>query len=326
MIYFYYGTDAFRIKEELDAEIFRIASSSGASDGMLFRIRPDDEDPERVFEYLGAQGLFVQKKIVSVENIGAFRKPFSEALLEYIEAKHLAAVPDVSLYITHIVSEKSKGTAKDIFITSLSQKPAHAKAYQVLMGTELAGWVKERALARGVVLDRDIAAQLTLAHGNDVASIAQEIEKLALYLNAAPQAPIKADVRMMADIGWERIAQDGFKLIDAMGRKDHAEMLRILLRLFTSGEDPVKLLGLLSYALRAMLAVKDAQARPVRPESVPAALGLQPWQVQQYRAASSRYSLGELKRCYERLLMVDYKMKTGEGNPRMLLERFLLSV
>ncbi|MDO8558492.1 MAG: DNA polymerase III subunit delta [bacterium] len=325
MIFFYYGTDAFRIKEALGEGLRVDKEALGVPpDTLVFRILPDDEEPGRIFEYLETQSLFDPGRIASVERIGSFPKAFAQDFLEHIEQHRIAGAHNVRVHITHVIPENTKERRKDIFIDRFCKKPAHAKEYNTITGQELFGWVREKALSRGIILGQNAAHTLTLAHGNDLAVVSQEIEKLALYLNANSRAPKEAGPEELAKVGWERITQDGFRLIDAMGRKDHPEMLCILLKVFAIGEDPIKILGLLSYALRAMLAVKEAESRPISPADLPAVIGLQSWQIRQYRNTSAHFSIDDLKKIYERLLTADYKIKTGEGNPRLILEQFLL--
>ncbi|MFM7028928.1 MAG: DNA polymerase III subunit delta [Chakrabartia sp.] len=74
------------------------------------------------------------------------------------------------------------------------------------------------ALAReaGLRLSRDVGRAIAAACGNDRAVMAQEVEKLALYLDAAPDRPAEADLDALAAIGAASNEGELGKLVDAV--------------------------------------------------------------------------------------------------------------
>lgn len=329
MIYFYYGTDAYRVAEALRESIENARKVFGAGAATApFRIQPDDEEPERIFSYLAAASLFEPYKIAAVEKVGGFSKIFRDELLAHVKKAAVADDKNVLLFVTHVVVEEKKKAVgrEDAVAGAFAKAASKAERFDALAGSALFKWVERMCAARGIEMTRGATEALIALHGAESAALAGEIEKLALYLDASPASPKKAGERELRQLGKERIEEDAFKIIDALGARKAADAMRILLRIFARGEDPLKFLGLLTYAVRAMVAVKDAGSRPLRPEDIPATTGLADWQTRQYRRATEKFSLDELKKLYERLLTVDYKTKTGEGNPRTLLERFVLSV
>ncbi|AKH43167.1 DNA polymerase-3 subunit delta [Altererythrobacter atlanticus] len=69
--------------------------------------------------------------------------------------------------------------------------------------------VRRMAGAAGLTLGGDIAEQIARASGLDVRLAQSEVTKLALYLDASPQAPRKADAEALAAIG-AKTEEDGF--------------------------------------------------------------------------------------------------------------------
>lgn len=82
------------------------------------------------------------------------------------------------------------------------------------------------ALAReaGLRLSRDVSRSLVTACNNDRAVLAQEIEKLALYLDAAPDRPTEATPEHYAAISAENIEGELSKVVDGVlgGHPDRA--------------------------------------------------------------------------------------------------------
>lgn len=100
------------------------------------------------------------------------------------------------------------------------------------------------ALAResGLRLTRDVSRSLVTACNNDRAVLAQEIEKLALYLDAAPDRPKDATEADFAAISAENIEGEFSKVVDGVmgGHPDRAATE--LARLSQSGSSAIPIL------------------------------------------------------------------------------------
>lgn len=98
------------------------------------------------------------------------------------------------------------------------------------------------------------AKEMMLARtGDELWAFYQEIEKLVLYVGAAPM--IKAadveEVFIDQAEGWV------FDLTDALGRRDILKALRDLGRLLTNGEYPLRLLGAIASEVRRLLQSRE---------------------------------------------------------------------
>jgi DNA polymerase-3 subunit delta len=90
-----------------------------------------------------------------------------------------------------------------------------AMFYPPDLGT-VTGAVREMAGAAGVKLGGDLAERIARSAGLDVRLARSEVDKLALYLDASPQAPRNADAEALDAIG-ARTEEDGFApLINAV--------------------------------------------------------------------------------------------------------------
>lgn len=324
MIYFFYGDDTEGLEASVQQILRGILRQTGLKASDVLTLRPDDENPDRLFAHLDTIDLFSPYKIIQVRNIFLFPKPFRDMLLEYAKRRPIAREASVHLLITY-KKDANTDTAKDALFSFLCKKPAEVKTCEVPVGRARESWLAHTAERFGLKLDNRFAGIIIASSQDSPDVLVGEVQKLALYLGASPRRPKTVAAPDIEKVCGKHLHQNIFKLIDALGEKNSKETLRMLFTAALTGEDPIKLTGLFTYAFRSMLAVKDIEGRPLRPQDASAITGLQPWQLQQYRRASSRFSLKELKRLYEQLLAVDYKTKTGQGNPRMLLERFVLS-
>ena len=93
------------------------------------------------------------------------------------------------------------------------------------------------AMARelGVRLDMDAARQLAQAAANDRALMAREVEKLALYLDAAPDRPATADIAALDAIGAGEGEAELSRLVDAVLGGSPGEAAREIAQLSEQG-------------------------------------------------------------------------------------------
>ncbi len=110
-----------------------------------------------------------------------------------------------------------------------------------------AGWAKAR---HGKTLTPDAAALLVDLVGPTMGLLDQEIDKLAVAVAGNTIGPADVD----ALVGRSRAA-DVFRVLDAVGEGRPAAALNVLGELFAEGEDPLAVLGPLTYQLRKLAAV-----------------------------------------------------------------------
>lgn len=326
MIIFIHGDDEFSVKRELATLLEKTKEDLEiSSEQAALTVRPTDEAPERLFAHLETLNMFQRGTAAVLEDVLRFRKPFREELLEYLKRRDVARDPAIALFVTHATGGERAQEA-DSLLAFLRKKPVRAVALTGQRSGKREKVLMEEARALGLTLEPDAKTALLRLHGENLREIVQELRKLALYLASSASQSRRVRQSDVTTVGWEHTEEDAWRLVQAMGRKDHAAMLKVLLRAFQSGQDELKLLGLVTYVMRAMLVVKDAASRRIHPHDIPRLAKLAPFQVRQYLAASDTFSLEELKKTYERLLATDFKIKTGEGKARTLLERFLLAV
>lgn len=123
-------------------------------------------------------------------------------------------------------------------------------------GQELDRIAANLAREAGVQLDPEGARALAAVAGGDRALLAQEIEKLALFLDAAPDRPREASSDSIAAIGAGEAEADIGRLVDAVlgGAPHHAR--REIGRLAAEGRDGIALLRVLIPRLHQLAALR----------------------------------------------------------------------
>jgi len=117
-----------------------------------------------------------------------------------------------------------------------------------------------------------------------------------------------------------------FDLADAVGRKDREKALLILSRLIQEGEQPVGLLGSISWNFRRLTHAKSLEQTGLGPDEI--MRKLRPpvifHQAPQFKEQMKRFSLDELRAVFAVLLQADQALKSSGLGGRLILERTIL--
>src|SRR5439155_18263428 len=125
----------------------------------------------------------------------------------------------------------------------------------------------------GLKVSAPVASRLADNCGNDQAIVAQELQKLALYVDASPHSPKELDHEALDAVGVETAESDFLRLADLALSGDFHELADELSRLPAGGAEAIPVVRSLQ---RRLLTLAPARARIERgesPEAVMTSLG-----------------------------------------------------
>jgi DNA polymerase-3 subunit delta len=165
---------------------------------------------------------------------------------------------------------------------------------------------------------------LVEALGADIARIAVEIEKLALYVGART-----AGVDDIAALVPDARATTIFALVNALGRRDRARALETLDTLTKEGEYLPLALAFLSTQFRMALAAREAGLK-----SAPAIqghftrLGMAMWgsRAEQVYLTATKFSKAQLERALGLIYEADRGLRDARPDDRIVMEQFILKL
>ena len=159
--------------------------------------------------------------------------------------------------------------------------------------------------------------------GADVARVAVEIEKLALY--AGKDRPITVDD--IASLVPDARATTIFALVGALGRRDRGRALEFLDTLSREGEYLPLALAFLSTQFRLALVAREAGLRsPQQIQGHFSRMGIPMWggRAEQVYQTLSKFSAGQLKRAMKLIFEADRGLRSARPDDRIVMEEFLL--
>ena len=186
---------------------------------------------------------------------------------------------------------------------------------------ELAGWIRERAGAKGARIRSDAADLLADSVAGNLRLLDLELEKLAIYAGDRPIERADVETLVLA-AGTANI----FQLADALLAGQRKRAIHLLRQLLAAETDPHQILAILSSQLRVAVHLRRDRNAPRRLEEFRAALGLSPrYQLDRVLSKSAGLTPDALERAYSELLAIDWAAKTGRGELTTALDLFVLA-
>jgi DNA polymerase III subunit delta len=182
------------------------------------------------------------------------------------------------------------------------------------------------ALARraGFRIDPAALDLLVDALGADIARIAVEIEKLALY---AGNRTVGADD--IAALVPDARATTIFALVNAVGRRDRAKSLEILDTLTRDGEYLPLALAFLSTQFRMALVAREANIKSSQQiQGHFSKLGIPMWpsRAEQVGQTVAKFTKPQLERAMKLIFEADRGLRDARPDDRIVMERFILGL
>jgi DNA polymerase-3 subunit delta len=182
------------------------------------------------------------------------------------------------------------------------------------------------ALARAAGCRIDAAALDLLVEslGADMARIAVEIDKLALYSGGRP-----VGVDEIAALVPDARSSDVFALVNALGRRDRGRALEILDTLAREGEYLPLALAFLATQFRTALVAREAGLKSASQiQAHFSRLGVPMWgsRAEQVYQTVSKFSRPQLERAMKLIFLADKGLRDARPDDRIVMEQFILQL
>jgi len=251
--YLFHGPDdaqsralATRLLEALGATKFLMASGAVKS------------DPASLADEASAMSLFGGKRVIWIEPA---TKDIEEAVAALLEGPH-GESPVVA-----IAGALTKASA--LLKLAESSREALAFAAYAPEGQDAERMVIDVGRRFGLKISPPVAARLADSSGNDQAIVAQELQKLALYVDASPHSPKELDHAAIDDVGAESAEGDFLRLADLALSGEINELSDELARMPAGGSEAIPVVRSLQ---RRLLMLAPARVRVERGEGVDAVM------------------------------------------------------
>lgn len=323
MIIFLHGEDEFRSLEKLNEIRNKFLEKNSSGSGLSsFDLEEEKEIKlSDIRKSFGSKGLFFEKQLVIIKNLLKVAK--KDLILNTIDfLKSLKNIfEDKDLVV--IFWEKGKINEKNELFRVLKSK-AKSQKFELLSGVKLFSWINSQLEKENdkVKISSKALEELAAYSGGELAVIQNEIKKLANYRNEGIIE--ENDVELLVK---EKISSNIFEAIEAISSGNKKLALKLLHSQLQKGEDPIYILMMYVYQFRNFLKVWEYFERGERNNyHIAKEAGLHPFVVQKILGQIFNFTFPKLKKIYHKLQIIDEKIKTGKGDVRVELDRFIVEI
>lgn len=205
------------------------------------------------------------------------------------------------------------------------KKVAESWEFKPFYAEDVEQFVMKQAHQRKMRLTQAGAAYLMEAVGSDLASLDQALDKLDLYLGAAPDGR-DADVEQVQQVVAITRVQTIFELTDSIGDRKIGPALDALHAMMVAGEPAIKINQMIARHFRILAKLHDPAVARMDKGQQASACGVAPFFLKDYARHSQKFSGGEIERILARLIELDIQLKSSKLDDRLLLESMMIDL
>ena len=255
--YLFHGQD----ESQSRALAARLAEALGAK-FVLLSAGSVKLDPALLVDEAGAMNLFGGKRLVWIEPA---TKDIEEGVIALLEG------PATESPVVAIAGALQKTSA--LLKLAEASPDALAFASYVPEGPDAERLVIDLGRRVGLKIAPPVAARIAAGAGNDQAIIAQELEKLSLYVDASPHAPKELDHEALDAVGADTAEGDFLRLADLALGGAVAELADELARLPAGRSEGIPVVRSLQRRLHMLAPARAKMERGARLDDAMTSLG-----------------------------------------------------
>ncbi|MFA6410303.1 MAG: DNA polymerase III subunit delta [Candidatus Buchananbacteria bacterium] len=329
MIIFLYGPDAFRsrqklkdLKDKFIREIDKSALNIQTLDGSKLDVA-DFENAVNTSPFLAKKRMVIIEDLLSKNKGQKVQKEILETLDQKKLDDTILIFWESGLDGNKAKKSKSKLSAKrgDNLFSRL-QKEKYAQEFTLLNQADVYNWTAGEIKKRTGQIQPAALRLLTDLVGNDLWQMNSEIDKLLAFAENK-----NITLNNVETLVKTKLDEDIFKLTDALSQKNKRLALKLISDQLKSGTLPTELLAKITWQFKNLLLLKsfvEQNGAGYPSERLGYQLGLHPFVVKKTMAQIQNFDLDKLKKTYQNLLAIDYKIKTSQTDPEVMFDLLVI--
>jgi len=310
-VYLWYGEDRFLIQEALKVlkSFYFMTDSSGIG---IEQVSPKELTPAAIIERANTMSFFANRLVV-VEDVTYFKDGQTEDLEPFLE---YLTNPNPTTCLLFIAESVHRGRK---LYKALNKTGEILEFCAPKQPREWLAWVQSELKVRQKSMDTQVASQFIEWAGHHTGVLSQELDKLNIFVGER-QKITSEDIRAIIP---QSIETRIFDLLDAVASRSATRALKALREVLLK-EPALKVLALLVRQVRLLLGCDALRRRGGNAAEAPSVLGISPYEAQKVWQQSVRLSTEQLVKALTECLNTDLALKTGGGDPGLLLEIMII--
>jgi DNA polymerase-3 subunit delta len=310
-VYLWYGEDRFLIQEGLKVlKLFYFMTDPSGSGIEL--VSAKELSPAVIVERANTMSFFANRLVV-VEDVTYFQDGQTADLEPFLD---YFANPNPTTCLLFIAESVHRGRK---FYKALVKTGEIMEFCAPKRPQEWLTWVQLELKAREKSMDTQVASQFIEWTGHHTGVLCQELDKLIIFVGER-QKITSEDIKAITP---RSIETSVFDLLDAVASRSAAKALQALREVLRK-EPALKVLGMLVRQVRLLLGCDSLRRHGGNVAEAPSLLGISPYEAHKVWQQSVRLSTEQLSKALSECLNTDLALKTGGGDPGLLLEIMII--
>lgn len=329
-LYVLVGEERF-LRDQVVAEIRAAALGGGIAAFNEDKLQAGEVDVDRVISAARTVPMMAPKRFVLVRGVERWdsardadggdepeeregRDGKGASPLDKLAAYAAAPIDSTCMVL---VAEKIDGRRK---LIAVAKKQGFLVSCETLDARALPPWILDRARLKGHAMEPDVAELLAAIAGPELAYVNDALERLSLY--AGEGKPI--DEEAVADCVARVRTADTWALVDAVGKRDLGEGMRILADVYDPRDRGLPLLGALAWSIRQLAKYQAAAAGGASPDEAARKAGVfQPFRARELATKARGFRPKEVERWLLVLAETDVALKSSRRPADAILDDML---
>jgi len=312
-VYYLYGKEQFLVHRALTAIKDAVLEQATQSFNLdTIDCAEGSRHAERILAAARTLPMMARRRLVIVRDADRLPPSDLELLLPYI------ARPSETTCLVFVAQDAD---LRRRFFMELKKRGGLVR-FDPPYENRLPAWVEEEAKALGHPMESGAAQLLVDIVGNDLAQLAQALERLSLFVGPGKRISVDAVEEVCAETRQHTV----FDLANAVGSRDAKEALRLLHGMLRAREPAPRILVMLTRHFRQLWMARVLKAQRTPPVEMARLLGIAPFFVDGLVRQAAHFSEAQLGRAFEALFSADRQLKSSHSDDRLILERLVLQL
>ncbi|MFH1522387.1 MAG: DNA polymerase III subunit delta [Patescibacteria group bacterium] len=353
MIIFLYGEDSFRSLQKLKELKSKFIRDIDPKSNSLTSLDGANINIGQINEKVGPNSLLSKKRMIIIDDIFLNKsKEIFTDLIYLIDKKKEDENDNIVIFRDSKIKTKMVGKKENALIIDSSgrnknltreplklfnflSKQKYTQEFKLLSNTETANWVKKEVELRGGTISFGSVQLLVGLVGNDLWQLNNEINKLINYSQSLEQKlikskekniPVSIEAQNIEKLVRGKFDENIFALTDAISNKNKNLAVKLIEEQFAAGLADGYLINMIVRQFKILLQIREALDSGYTSRKIISLLKLHPFIVQKGINQVRNFGLPILKNSLAELIEIDFKMKTGQANTKVMLNLFLSKI
>lgn len=191
-----------------------------------------------------------------------------------------------------------------------------------LKGVNLIDWLLDFAESKNLKLSKENAQMLVDIVGENRSMLEHQFEKFTTFLGDKKEISIETITALSTELKEFNI----FDLLNAIGKREKAKALKIVMNLYEKENELISILAMLNKYFTGLLRLNEMNEKKIDPFTQARIIGTNKYYLKDYESARRNYSDFQLYNAIEAILKADIQKKSSFTDDRTLLTALISEI